>query len=141
MVKKLQLQLGLPSTDALELSQLRPGIKTTEYPANTQIGIVQRILAESTFTELRDTLADGMKWSHVPDMIKREIAIDSFSSESDKNTPEVQKAILEAKAMAVSAVFEKKMGEPDSQFAARLKESTGVASPNLGALSLEARKS
>jgi len=119
-------------------------MKPTDFPANSQIGIVQRVLAESTFSELRDTLADGMRWSHIPEMIKREIGRDSFSAESGKNAPGIQQAIVEAKAMIASPDFAKQEGETPTQFETRFKEKTGVSASGKSDLEtrvLESRKS
>jgi hypothetical protein len=56
IIKNFQLQLGLTDTDALDLSQLRAGMKPAEFSSDTHIGVVQRVLAESTFGDLRETL-------------------------------------------------------------------------------------
>lgn len=135
--KKLQSQLGLPNAEALELSQIRPGIKLADYPTDTQIGIIQRTLAQSTFQDLQTTLSDGLQWSHIPDSLKREIVTDSFQYDPLKNSKAVEQAISDAKTAATNG---KKIGESDVQFASRLKEKIGVKNADLQALSLEARK-
>jgi hypothetical protein len=123
------------------LSQIRLKPKSTGYPANTQIGVVQRILAESTFDEIHTILSGDMQWSHVPDMIKREIVGETFSVDSYADIPEVQKSIIDAKALVASGAFEKKPDESDQQFQDRFKEKTGIPTTDVEALALEARKS
>gem|GEM_PF-2950080 len=140
-IKTLQSQLGLLNTDALDLSQIRPGMKLNEYPSDTHIGVVQRVLAESNFEELQETLADGLRWNHIPDGVKREIVVDSFSYDPAKNSHSIEESISDAKSTVSHIGTEKKEGESNEQFAARIKEKIGVSSTNLEELSLEAKKS
>ena len=80
----------------------------SEYPSDSQIGIVQRVLSESTFRDLQDTLGKDMKWSHVPDAIKRELLLDSFSYDPAKNSTEVEKSLREAKTTVDNIKTERK---------------------------------
>ena len=141
LIKKLQSQLGLPNTDALDLSQIRAGMKSNEYPSDSHIGVVQRVLAESNFQELQETLGDGFRWSHISDSVKRELVADSFSYDPAKNNHFIEESISDAKATISNITSERKKGESNEQFTARIKEKIGVSNTNLEELSLEAKKS
>jgi hypothetical protein len=78
------------------------------YPTNTQIGIVQQVISESTFRELQSTLKGGMKWNHVPDGVKREVVLDTFQYDPLKNTIAIEQAIQDAKATANNIKTEKR---------------------------------
>jgi len=150
----------LRNLDALSLSQIHPDMKKVEYPADTHIGIIQRVLAESTFWELQNTLWDGLRWDHVPDGVKREIVFDSFAYDPAKNNRSIELSINEAKSTLSHLQIRRAPGESKDDFikrrdeqtakqpdesskelATRIQKQTGISSTNLESLSLEAQKS
>jgi hypothetical protein len=116
-------------------------MKSTEFPSDSHIGVVQRVLAESTFLELQETLGDALRWSQIPAGVKQEIVVDSFSYDPAKNNRLIEESISDAKSTLSNIKTEKKEGESNEQFTARVKEKIGVNSTNLEELSQEAKKS